>query len=79
MMHQPPKRHMPALAKERLNLRNDGISVLIRERGNPNHVAKRMRHLRGGMCLKPREGGHVPLTGQLRECKETVLNGVQDR
>ena len=70
---------MPALAKELLHLCDDGVSVLFGKRGNTNHVAKRMRHLRGGMRLKPREGGHIPLTGQLRECKETVLNGVQDR
>ena len=67
---------MTALAKELLHLRDDKVSILRRERGNTNHVTKRMRHLGGGVRQKARESGYVPMTRQRREFKETVLNGV---
>ena len=76
---EPPANHVPALAKELLHPRDHGVGILFRERGKTNHVAKRMRHVGGGMRLEARECGHVPPTRQQREFKETVLKGVQDR
>jgi hypothetical protein len=67
-----------ALAEKLLHLRDDGVSIRIRERGHTDHVPDQMGNVRRGMRPKAREDRDVPLPGQFRKLEQAVLERIKD-
>ena len=70
---------MATLAEEILHLCDSGVGVRVSERGDADHVAKRMVDAGRGMSAEPWETQNIPAPRQCRELEHAVLDGVQNR